>query len=252
MKYNNLHLEAKNTTDAYNQLLWLVYAKWDYKSEPRGLAIREKLNVQITIENPTDEPIVTADYKRNDVIEEYTKKELDWYLSGETSADSAPSKFWKTIENEEGQINSNYGHITLFDRTEFYTTPYYFARNALKKDKDTRQAICRYNKAKHANLNPKDFVCTMYQNFHIREDKLHSTVRMRSADLFTGPVYDIPWFVHLMKMMRVDLLSTYPDLELGNLTFSADSLHIYEKDIDAVCKMINFWNQSIQQEDFIK
>jgi thymidylate synthase len=75
---------------------------------------------------------------------------------------------------------------------------------------------------------------------------------MRSADLFTGPVYDIPWFVHLMKMMRVDLLSTYPDLTMGNLTFSADSLHIYEKDIDAVCKMINFWNQSIQQEDFIK
>jgi len=245
-------MKATTISDAYNQMLWHVYAKWDFKSKPRDMAIREKLNVQVTINNPSSKPIVTDDKKRNKIIESYTERELQWYLSGETSADSAPSDFWKTIENEEGQINSNYGHITLYDRTEFYTTPYWFALRALKKDKDTRQAICRYNKAKHAKLNPKDFVCTMYQNFHIREDQLYSTVRMRSADLFTGPVYDLPWFCYLMEKMLEDLKPVYPNLSLGQLTFSADSLHIYERDVDEVVKMIDFFGQSIQQEAFVK
>jgi len=229
---------AKNISDAYSQLLWLVYNHYDYKVKPRGMPVREKLNVQITIDNPNSDPIITNDIDRNRIIKHYTRKELDWYLNGDTKADGAPSKFWKTIANDDGKINSNYGHITLKDHSEFNTTPYYFALKTIKKDKDSRQAICRYNKAKHAKLNSKDFVCTMYQNFHIREDKLHSTVRMRSADLFTGPVYDLPWFSYLMEKMQWDLGHTYPKLRIGTLTFSADSLHIYEKDTDSILKMI--------------
>lgn len=245
-------IKATTISDAYNQMLWMVYSQWDFKSKPRDMEIREKLNVQATILRPDSYAIVTEDKKRNKIIEKYTERELQWYLSGETSADSAPSDFWKTIENEEGQINSNYGHITLYDRSEFYTTPYFFALRALRQDKDTRQAICRYNKAKHAKLNPKDFVCTMYQNFHIREDELYSTVRMRSADLFTGPVYDLPWFAYLMEKMLEDLKPKYPLLKMGQLTFSADSLHIYERDVDKIVKMIDFFGQSIQQDAFVK
>ena len=47
-------------------------------------------------------------------------------------------------------------------------------------------------------------------NFHIREDELYSTVRMRSADLFTGPVYDLPWFAHLMEKMFRRLKAKIP------------------------------------------
>ena len=120
------------------------------------MPVREKLNVQITIDNPNSDPIITNDIDRNRIIKHYTRKELDWYLNGDTKADGAPSKFWKTIANDDGKINSNYGHITLKDHSEFNTTPYYFALRTIKEDKDSRQAICRYNKAKHAKLNPKD------------------------------------------------------------------------------------------------
>ena len=39
---------------------------------------------------------------------------------------------------------------------------------------------------------------------------------------------------------------------MGQLTFSADSLHIYERDVDKIVKMIDFFGQSIQQDAFVK
>ena len=226
--------------DAYLAMLEDVYFNFEYESEPRGMKIREKMNVQVTIQRPDAGAIVTHDEDRNKIIKSYTKREIDWYLTGNREASSAPTKFWETIADAEGNINSNYGHLALFDMSENFgwVTPYDWAFSKLIADKDSRQAIIRYNKPNHAVHGEKDFVCTMYQNFHIRDNRLHTTVRMRSADLFTGPVYDIPWFAYVQHMLTMDLRQMYKGLEVGTLTFSADSLHIYERDFDKVPSMI--------------
>ena len=231
---------VKTTSEAYLKMLKEVLVNPDYTSAPRGMKILEKLNFQITIIEPTSDPIKTFDKDRNKVIESYTKKELEWYDSGLITAESAPSPFWKTIADHDGNVNSNYGFLAMQDPSENngWKTPYEWAFASLVLDKDSRQAILRYNKPKHAVHGNKDFVCTMYQNFHIRDNKLHTTVRMRSADLFTGPVYDIPWFVTVQERMLIDLRVMYPDLEMGSLCFSADSLHIYEKNVSNIDKML--------------
>ena len=234
-------------SDAYLAMLRDVFENFEYESSPRGMKIREKMNVQVTIQRPDTGPMITMDADRNKIIRSYTKREIDWYLTGNREATSAPTKFWQTIADHDGNINSNYGHLALFDMSENlgWKTPYDWAFSNLVSDKDSRQAILRYNKPKHAVHGNKDFVCTMYQNFHIRDNKLHTTVRMRSADLFTGPVYDIPWFAYVQYKMTMDLRTMYKGLEVGNLTFSADSLHIYERDFDKVPLMLGDEDEAV-------
>jgi thymidylate synthase len=72
----------------------------------------------------------------------------------------------------------------------------------------------------------------------IRDDKLYFSVRMRSNDLMKGLVYDLSWFVSLMDKMVEELKPTYPNLKKGHYTHSADSIHIYEKDKEAILKML--------------
>ena len=215
--------------EAYKKMIRDVLYEWEYQSNPRGLNTKEILNYQIKILKPILEPIVTSDEKRNSVLSDYTKKELDWYLSGNREADSAPAKFWQSIADSDGNINSNYGDLILFDKSENGVTPYRWALDCLKQDMFSRKAMMRYNKSKHCDPESKDFVCTLGQTFHIRDDKLHSSVTMRSSDIFTGVPYDLPWFIFLQEKMLKDLKPVYSDLEMGSMTFFTHSLHAYER-----------------------
>ena len=179
--------------------------------------------------------------KRNEVIADYTARELAWYKEGLREADSAPSKFWKTIADKDGLINSNYGHLINKDKSECGMTPFWFAMFKLFNDRDTRQAILRINKPQHSMPGNKDFPCTIYLNAHIRQDRLHLTVRMRSSDLFTGMPYDLPYFAQVQEqLIEVYNMCSEEDnqVEKGMLHFSADSCHIYKKDITKLKKII--------------
>ena len=231
-------IQERTTSDAYKLMLDYVYNDPQFKSSPRGMKTREILNFTIEIIRPSSEPIVTGDQSRNSIIANYTAKEFDWYLSGCRKAATAPAKFWQTIADEDGNVNSNYGHLVLKDPSENGKTPFEWARNCLVADKDSRKAIMRFNKPKHCLGESLDFVCTMYMNFHIRDNKLYASARMRSADLFTGPVYDLPWFCYLQERMLESLKEIYPELTMGTLLFSADSLHIYERNFDKIERMI--------------
>lgn len=245
-----------DNSGAYLFLLDEIAFGFDHMPKPRGLDTFEKLNVQFTVEHPSSDVIVTQDKVRNKTIARYTKQEFEWYDSKNTMADSAPSKFWKTLADREGRINSNYGHLIFQDESEgsrlewpekdilnhpevmYRRTPFEWALLSLCNDKETRQAILRINKGKHCYVGNKDLPCTMYMNFHIRSGKLYTTVRMRSNDLTTGLVYDLPYFSKVAE----DMVESYNEhqvsnIEIGPLTFSADSLHIYAKDLDKIHKM---------------
>lgn len=261
-------MNFKTSHEAYAGVLREVLEHPDFSPSPRGLPIFEKLNVKFTVEQPVAEPIVTVDPERNAVIADYTKKEFDMYNSGETRADlwAEISKFWAKIANPDGHINSAYGYLIWREfncgnpefeagslglvecqedllaiqqcKDDFMRTPWQWAREALIRDRDTRQAIVKFHKREHLWFGNKDQVCTMHGIFHIRENRLNFTVVMRSNDLVKGTVYDMPWFISLMDMMVGELRGTYPDLTKGWYCHVAHSLHIYEKDVLTVKKMI--------------
>lgn len=238
----------ETTSEAYLGLMSDVMDNPEFICAPRGQDIKEILNYSVRIKNPQINPLITKDLKRNLIIENYTDKELKWYLSASVDVDDAVkiSKFWGKLVNPDGKtINSNYGYLLFKDRSEGHPefsanniTPYEWGKQSLLRDKDSRQAIMRVNKSKHCFETNKDFVCTMYLNFHIRDNKLNCTTRMRSSDLYVGIVYDWPFFIYVQHKLLQELRSKYNDLELGYFTFSTDSLHIYERNFGVINKML--------------
>ncbi len=215
-----------------------------YKAAPRGMTIREKVDYMFHIEQPTNEPIQTLDAERNVVIADYTAKEVALYDSGTNRVEdfAKASKFWEKIANPDGTINSAYGFLIWHNKSlaNGTMTPWDWAKQSLINDKDTRQAILRFSLPEHSNLGTKDFPCTLFGNFLIRENRLNLTIAMRSNDLWLGLTYDLPWFCGLIDRMIADLKPTYPDLQKGMYTHIAHSAHIYERDIAKIEKALGY------------
>jgi thymidylate synthase len=123
----------------------------------------------------------------------------------------------------------------------YMRTPWEWARRALLADKNTRQAIFPVMLPKHLYRGCRDVTCTICGNFHIRDDKLHLTMTMRSQDIVKGLAYDMPWFCHLLEKMRDGLANsdpTYATLLPGSYVHVVHSLHLYERDAETAKKML--------------
>jgi thymidylate synthase len=105
-------------------------------------------------------------------------------------------------------------------------------------DKNTRQAVMHFNAPVHQYANNKDFVCTMYANCHIRNNKLYMTVFMRSNDAVWGTPTDVAFFCSLQMQMHAHLKEFYPGLELGSYTHVANSYHVYDRHYDLIDRML--------------
>lgn len=242
LKYYNESHVYPDVSSAYLGTLEDVYENPTYKSAPRGLPIREKLDYMFHIMNPTSEPIVTADFERNVTIAEYTAKEMALYDSGTNRVEefAKASKFWEKIANPDGTINSAYGYLIWHNKSlnNGTMTPWSWAQRSLLADKDTRQAILRFSLPSHSVEGVKDFPCTLFGNFLIRDDKLNLTITMRSNDLWLGLTYDLPWFCGLLDTMLNDIKYMYPNVTKGTYTHIAHSAHIYERDLAKIEKAL--------------
>jgi len=199
------------------------------ESAPRGQKVRElelemlRLDPHFSLMDFEDRPF---NYK-------YFMGELGWYLLKDRNIDFINnfSSFWKNIADEGGHINSNYGNLLFGDQLQW-------ALDSLKKDKNTRQAVCFLNQPKFQYEGNKDFVCTMYLNFWIRDNKLNMKVQMRSNDIFFGLTYDAPFFSFVQQSMWYWLKDTYKDLELGTYYHCADNIHYYERHFELADKIV--------------
>ena len=200
-------------------------------SQPRDMKVKE-LTVQTLKFDPTK---TIANFNARSFNWKYFAGELVWYLNKDRDIDYINnfSGFWKGITNPgTNQINSNYGSLLFGDQLQW-------ALDSLKSDKNTRQAIAFLNQPKFQFQGNKDFVCTMYLNFFIRDNKLNMKVQMRSNDIFYGLTFDAPFFGVVHQHMRLWLLESYPDLELGTYYHCADNIHFYERHFELADKIEN-------------
>lgn len=194
------------------------------ESKPRDLKVIEKLLSQTDID-PTK---VIANFEKRKFNWKYFAGELAWYLNQDNDVEyiSNFSNFWGNITNPgTNEINSNYGTLLFGEQLKWVV-------DSLKADKNTRQAIAFLNQPKFQFEGNKDFVCTMYMNFFIRNNKLNMKVQMRSNDVFYGLTFDAPFFGFVLQHVRLWLLEKYPDLELGTYFHCADNIHYYERHFD--------------------
>ena len=227
-------IERSTFAFAYQKLCNEILALPEHEVGPRGLQTKELRNVQLIIQNPLSN-LFWTEYRQPD--EHYLAGELLWYFrASNLLKDIQPySKFWDKLVNPDGRtLNSAYGYLLFHSRQSEWNWAY----RRLIEDKDTRQAIIRFNKPVHSFEGNKDFVCTLTGIFHIRENNLHLTINMRSSDMWFGLTYDVPFFTLLLQQMRLNLLDAYPDLKIGTFTMNLASAHIYERNYEDVHKML--------------
>lgn len=257
--YNTIH-------EAYLGTLSDVLDNPDNIASPRGQKVREKYNYLFKITNPKVEYIKTKDEKRNETIASYSEKEFNLYNKNtfDVQEYGKISKFWLKLANPDGTVNSAYGPLirhkksmgNQFEQEEVPHTAYINEENQVKtlqtkkrtpfewclesllSDKDTRQAVMKFSLPEHFWKGNKDFTCTLHGFWQIRNNKLDLTINMRSNDLTLGLVYDLPWFISLMEEMRSKLLFKYPELEIGSYTHFVHNIHIYDRDLEKINKML--------------
>lgn len=218
-------------------MLTNVYFVPECEPGPRGKQIKERINESYILTNPYSNMFTNA---VRSVPKRYIAGELDWYFSGSNKLEDIVkySKFWSFICNEDQTLNSAYGYLLFKKLNAHGKTQWSWAYDSLVADKDTRQAMMYFGGPDYQFDGNKDFVCTSYGQFMIRNNKLNFHVYMRSNDLIKGATFDIPFFTVLQQNMLVLLREVYPDLEMGYYFHNATSLHIYESDFELVENML--------------
>lgn len=230
--------KGQTFAEVYQNVLSDVLNQPEYVSSPRDMNIHEVTNAALIIADPRS-CLYTND-KRSSQFK-YIAAELVWYFTGRNDVDfiSKFSKFWKTIDNGDGTVNSAYGNLIFTLKTSKNLNQYQWALNSLIEDKESRQAILHFNRPFHQWQGNKDFVCTLAGIFMIRDNRLNFTVDMRSNDLVLGTPTDIAFFCLLQEQMLQHLKHYYPNLEMGTYTHIVHSLHIYEKHFTLIKTMLD-------------
>ena len=181
----------------------------------------------------------------------YIEKETRWYDSKSLSIDLVNDvKIWNNVSDINEEINSNYGNLA-FSRNNF--SQFDNALQSLLSHNESRQAIIVYTRPSiHYEWNShgaSDFICTNYQQFFIRNNKLHCVTSMRSNDCWTGTFNDIPWFHLVIQRMMESLLGHgLEDLRYGDHIFIPNSFHCYEKHFDKLVELVNDTRKELDYE----
>lgn len=228
----------KNFSQAYRQTLKECIYSPDFivgGNKP----YQEKINYSFKLTDPYNNLFKN---KIRDINLNYLKEELKLYFMGKNDAISfsKASKFWNNIKTDQGLINSAYGYNLFIKKNCFGYTNFEWAIKTLKKDINTRQAVFHISTPEYNYNGNLDYPCTMYGIFHIRDNKLYLSINMRSNDVFFGIVYDIPFFLLLMQCALLELKKHYPNLKIGYYYHFANSMHIYNKNIELLKKSLNY------------
>jgi thymidylate synthase len=193
------------------------------EDSPRGLKVVEEYLT--TLELDPYYPLMNFESRKFNW--KYFVGELWWYLSEDTNINiiNEFSGFWKGLVDEYNSVNSNYGYIINSRQNK---SQFKWAYDALVSDRSTRQAIMVFNTPAYQREGVKDFVCTMYVNFWIRDNRLNMKVQMRSNDIFYGLQYDAPFFSIVHQSMHLLLREKY-DIELGTYYHCSDNTHYYQR-----------------------
>ena len=190
-------------------------------------------NSNITIEILNAQFIADKDYIIRESNKDYIKRELEWYKSQSLNVYDIPGKvpkIWIDVSDRLGNINSNYGYL-IFSKENY--NQFKNTIRELKRNKGSRRAIMIYTRPQmHYEYNKdgmSDFICTISNQFFIRDNKLISIYAMRSNDVIFGYNNDVAWAKYVHKLVYDELVQTYPDLEMGELVWNVNSLHIYER-----------------------
>lgn len=194
------------------------------KRAPRGQKTREVTNATIVLADPTRSHPTGVGRRYGEAIVAAEATGLVAGLSDPQLMMSVGSNFQRFLDG--GSLHGTYGPRVRGQLVECV--------ERLRKDPDTRQAVMTVWDPLHdgAGFVPKDLPCTLVLAFAVYDGRLEMSTTMRSNDVWWGLAHDVPMFTCL-QLTVADALRLPP----GPYVHNAYSLHVYERDLDAISEL---------------
>jgi thymidylate synthase len=175
----------------------------------------------------------------------YVEHEHAWYESQDLSINGhegiQDNPIWTSVCSKEPnrEVNSNYGWC-IFSKENGYQ--YFYAKKQLLNDINTRQSCMIYMRPsmqwEWEQGGKHDFTCTWNTRLFIRDNKLLYIVNMRSNCAINGFYSDLPWHCSVYNKMYNEIKEEkYPDLQIGEIIWNADSFHVYDRHFNLLKKL---------------
>ena len=175
---------------------------------------------------------------------DYIQKEIKWYQSMSLNINDIygfgknPPEAWNYAASKDGFIHSNYGYL-IWHKDNHYQ--YDNVVQELKANPNSRRAMMIYNRPEIWNEydmdGASDFICTNSVAYYIRDGKLNCSVSMRSNDVIYGYKNDYAWQQFVLYELAEELSQPHAKIEVGNMIWQVQNLHVYEKHFDLIKPM---------------
>lgn len=228
----------------------------------KGVALVEENGEYIKVRAGTGKQVYSVHYLLEDSTQRlhllraplsirYLCRELIAYFRGSLKASdglSMASKFWDTLADEHGMINSNYGYYVFYQLTQDGKSQYEWVIERLLENLQSRRAVININSVQHKGLT-KDFPCTLAIQFFVRSGYLCCEVSSRSTDVITGLPYDMGFFSLLTELVYSDLRDRYyDDLRLGYTSMKPTFSQIYSNRNDLAKQILDKNLESLSEQ----
>ncbi len=224
------NLTAETVADLFAQAL--AVARNGEQASPRGMATREVLDVNLRLTNPRARLLLTTIGSGSGRVlnPAFAAAECVWILSG--SDDPWIFDYNGRLRKyaDAGVLRGAYG--PRMRRWSGRTDQLARVVEILRADPDSRRAVIQLYDPSKDSAGHKDVPCTLSFRFHLRRGRLDMATTMRSQDVWTGMPYDLFTFTVLHE-----LVTGWLGAELGEYHHHVDSLHIYDRDLDAADAM---------------
>lgn len=199
--------------------------------EGRNGSTKELLHSSFRITNPRERWVLNRLPAMNPA---FAIAEVFWIISGDNS--SSFINYWNnSFQEYAGKGATYYGAYGYRIRKQFDFDQLDNAYNALNMNPHTRQVVIQIWDPKYdlpdSNGQPRnaDIPCNICSIPKVREGKLEWLQVMRSNDIYLGTPHNFIQFTSLQE-----ILAGWLGLEVGSYHHISDSLHLYEKNFNAV------------------
>ena len=219
-------MNSNKCNSEWKRVIQNVNEDYEYVSSPRDMEIRETLHGSYTVPMPAFLSVASRDLNYA-----FMMKEAGWIISGSNKLSDLTSvmKSYKNYSDDSIFLQGAYG-VKIVDQLTYIT-------KTLGDDIDSRQAVLNIWRERPGST--KDVPCTTNMQFLVREDKLHMIATMRSHDAVLGAPYDMFSFSMVALAVKLLLKETRGiNVELGDLTVNAGSLHVYERHYNKISQWL--------------
>jgi thymidylate synthase len=230
-----LSFQVPTFTEAAKVLCTYLNKNGNPVSTPRTGEFLEITDVTYLIERPTERLLPFENLKQSklwaysEVLSEFLN--INPPLT-EQYTNPATKTFMEKFHRGDGRANYTYG--------ERWHNNQAFQRilNRLFDDRYSRQAVMNiWDSSIDLDREESNIPCTIIHQFMIRkqdgEDKLNLHVYIRSNDFFKGWKYDI-----FLNSFILEAFAGFVKAQVGTLTFTVGSFHVYESDYSKFRKLI--------------